>query len=65
MSTVDLSGVAWRKSSRSGNGDNGNCVEVGFTETAVAVRDSKSPATGALVLPAAGWAGFLSGLTTR
>ena len=55
----------WRKSSRSGQGDNGNCVEVAFTGPAVAVRDSKSPANGALVLPAAGWAGFLSGLATR
>jgi Domain of unknown function (DUF397) len=65
MSTVDLSGVAWRKSSRSGQGDNGSCVEVGFVNAAVAVRDSKSPATGALVLPATGWSGFLSGLTAR
>jgi hypothetical protein len=62
MSTVDLSGVAWRKSSRSGNGDNGSCVEVGFVKTFVAVRDSKSPAAGALVLPAAGWADFVAPL---
>jgi Domain of unknown function (DUF397) len=86
MSTVDLSGVAWRKSSRSGNGDNGNCVEVGFLDAsawrkssrsgnggnsncvevafvgpAVAVRDSKRPDGGVLVVPAAGWRGFLSG----
>jgi Domain of unknown function (DUF397) len=31
VSTVDLSGLAWRKGSRSTvNGDNGNCVEVAF-----------------------------------
>lgn len=31
VSTVDLSGLTWRKSSRSGaNGDNDNCVEVAF-----------------------------------
>jgi hypothetical protein len=62
MSIVDLSGVAWRKSTRSGQGDNGNCVEVGFAGPAVAVRDSKSPAAGALVLPAAGWADFVAPL---
>ncbi len=33
VSTVDLSRLAWRKSSRSsGAGDNGNCVEVAFAE---------------------------------
>ena len=85
MSTVDLANVAWRKSSRSGQGDNGNCVEVGFVNTwrkssfsgqggngscvevgfageGVAVRDSKSPTAGAIVVPAAGWRGFLSRL---
>ena len=32
LSTVDLSGLRWRKSSRStANGDNGNCVEIAFT----------------------------------
>lgn len=31
LSTVDLSGLAWRKSSRSGqDASNGNCVEVAF-----------------------------------
>lgn len=33
----------WRKSSRSG-GNNGNCVEVGFGDTARAVRDTKEAA---------------------
>ena len=50
----------WRKSSRSTqNGSNGNCVEVAFPERSVAVRDSKSPERGNLVLPVAGWASFL------
>ncbi|TDQ04110.1 DUF397 domain-containing protein [Labedaea rhizosphaerae] len=32
LSTVDFSGLAWRKSSRStANGDNGECVEIAFT----------------------------------
>ncbi|HEY7598235.1 MAG TPA: DUF397 domain-containing protein [Actinophytocola sp.] len=57
MSTVDLSNLAWRKSSRSGsNGSNGACVEVAFAGPAVAVRDSKQPAAGTLAFPAAGWA---------
>jgi Domain of unknown function (DUF397) len=28
VSTVDFAGAVWRKSSRSGSGNNGNCVEV-------------------------------------
>lgn len=52
MSTVDLSGLAWRKSSRStAEGDNGNCVEIAFAGPVVAVRDSKSPKTAHLVFP--------------
>jgi hypothetical protein len=62
VSTVDLSTAVWRKSSRSGNGTNDNCVEVAFVNPAIAVRDSKSPNSGALVVPAASWAGFLADL---
>jgi hypothetical protein len=54
--------VAWRKSSRSGNGSNSNCVEIAFIAPGIAVRDSKSPATGQLALPATGWHAFLSRL---
>lgn len=44
VSTVDIAGLRWRKSSRStANGDNGNCVEVAFAGPVVAVRDSKNP----------------------
>jgi hypothetical protein len=32
MSSVDLSRLAWRKSSRSGQGSNGACVEVAFAD---------------------------------
>ena len=56
MSTVDLPGLVWRKSSRSGNGENDNCLEVAFAGSVVAVRDSKRPAAGTLTFPAAGWA---------
>jgi hypothetical protein len=44
----DTSGVLWRKSTRSQ--DQGACVELGKLPDAVAVRDSKNPATPALVL---------------
>jgi hypothetical protein len=32
MSTVDLSGARWRKSSRSNGGINGNCVEIALLD---------------------------------
>ncbi|WP_158888864.1 DUF397 domain-containing protein [Amycolatopsis anabasis] len=58
--TADLSAAVWRKSSRSGTVDDKTaCVEVAFVEPAVAVRDSKRPAGGALVLPATAWRHFL------
>jgi hypothetical protein len=43
---VDLSGVVWRKSSRSGNGSNGNCVEVAFVEPDVSWRKSSRSGNG-------------------
>lgn len=39
---MDLSNVAWRKSSRS-TSTGGNCVELAGVAGAVAVRDSKDP----------------------
>ena len=59
LSTVDLSGLAWRKSSRSGPDNNDACVEVAFAGPAVAVRDSKSPTSGTLAFPTPGWFAFL------
>ncbi|QUH02838.1 DUF397 domain-containing protein [Saccharopolyspora erythraea] len=41
MRETEQSALTWRKSSRSGVRE--NCVEVAFTATAVAVRDSKDP----------------------
>ncbi|RKT84624.1 protein of unknown function [Saccharopolyspora antimicrobica] len=32
MYAVDLTDVRWRKSSRTGGGNNGNCVEVAFAD---------------------------------
>ena len=59
VSTVDLSGAVWRKSSRSGGASNTNCVEVAFAGPAVAVRDSKNPAAATLAFPAVQWSFFL------
>ena len=42
VSTVDLSGLAWRKSSRSGGGGNANCVEVAFGEAVAWRKSSRS-----------------------
>ena len=56
-----LSGAAWRKSSRS---QTSNCVEVAplpTGRTAVALRDSKDPTGPVLVFDRAGWLGFLAG----
>ncbi|MFI7674826.1 DUF397 domain-containing protein [Actinophytocola sp. NPDC049390] len=53
--------LVWRKSSRSSqDGSNSACVEVAFAERSVAVRDSKSPDQGMLMLPESGWTSFLS-----
>ena len=57
MTSPDLSGVAWRKSSFSGN--NGTCVEVADLVGAVAVRDSKDPGGLVLRFPAEVWSEFV------
>jgi hypothetical protein len=62
MSTVDLAGARWRKSSFSGGSgsDNDNCVEVALIGPAAALRDSKNTDGPALVVPAAGWCALLT-----
>jgi len=55
----DLTHAVWRKSSRSGGGGN-ECVEVTFVSGATALRDSKNPDGGTLVLPSTGWQAFRS-----
>lgn len=57
---VDLSGLSWRKSTRSAQ--EGNCVEVAFFDTGVAVRDSKDPNGPALVFTPAEWEAFIGGV---
>lgn len=60
----DLSGAAWRKSARSGNG--GNCVEVATnlleTQGHVFVRDSKNPDGPALAFTRGEWEAFTGGV---
>ena len=57
MSTVDLSGARWRKSSRSGH-EGGECVEVAELAAGVAVRDSKDPDGPMLVFGVDEWRAF-------
>ncbi|MFI1714360.1 DUF397 domain-containing protein [Streptomyces litmocidini] len=62
MHAYDLSNARWRKSSYS-DGDGGNCVEVlDNVPDLVPVRDSKVPDGPALVVAAAAWSAFVSGL---
>lgn len=46
---MDLRDAKWRKSTRSGNV--GACVEVALSVDEAAVRDSKNPGGGVLVVP--------------
>lgn len=57
---LDLTNVAWQKSSYSN--PSGNCVEVGRIWGAVAVRDSKMAQKDALRFSASEWAAFRSGV---
>ncbi|GIH66312.1 MULTISPECIES: DUF397 domain-containing protein [Microbispora] len=57
-STIELN---WRKSARSGNGD--NCVEVAdLPGGGAAVRDSKNPDGPKLFFTAGEWQAFLGGV---
>lgn len=65
MSTVDLSGARWRKSSRSNGEAGSNCVEVAFVGQAVALRDSKHPGGPVLAVPAASFQHCLASAADR
>ena len=54
---MDVTGVAWRKSSYSGS-NGGTCVEVGTIGPAVAVRDSMHQDGPQLVFAASAWQAF-------
>ncbi len=60
MFPPELSTTRWRKSSRST--DTSNCVEVARTGPSVAVRDSKHPTGGALVVTPRAWTTFTTAL---
>jgi hypothetical protein len=56
----DLSNVRWKKSSRSGAGN--NCVEVAGLDDDRAVRDSNNPTGPTLRFTAAEWSAFTTGV---
>jgi hypothetical protein len=58
---MDVTGVAWRKSSYSGD-NGGTCVEVGTLGPAIAVRDSSHPDGPHLAFAAATWKIFTNQL---
>ena len=51
---MDVTAIAWRKSTYSGD-NGGACVEVGKLGPVVAVRDSKHPNGPQLAFPLANW----------
>jgi hypothetical protein len=57
LTSTEPDGIAWRKSSYSGN--NGDCVEVGWPEFGVAVRDSKQGSGQVLAFAEPNWRAFL------
>jgi hypothetical protein len=61
MPAADLTTATWRKSSRS-NGVGNECVEIASLTSGAAVRDSKNPAAGALMLTPSAWNGLRSAL---
>ncbi|WP_079086363.1 DUF397 domain-containing protein [Streptomyces silvensis] len=56
--------MAWRKSSYSSNGPDGDCVEVAHTPGAVHVRDSKKAPGPRFTVDASAWTDFVA-YTTR
>ncbi len=56
---MDLSGAAWRKSTRS---HSNGCVEVAFLDGEVAVRDSKDRSGPVLLFTPFEWEAFVAGV---
>ncbi|MPZ81171.1 MAG: DUF397 domain-containing protein [Actinophytocola sp.] len=57
MTVSDLTGAIWRKSSRSGAGN--DCVELVVAGIGAAVRDSKNPEAGHIAFEGTGWHAFV------
>jgi hypothetical protein len=57
VTVSDLEGAVWRKSSRSGAGN--DCVELVVGGSGAAVRDSKAPEAGHVIVAETGRQGFL------
>jgi hypothetical protein len=60
---MDVTSVAWRKSSYSGD-NGGNCVEAGTSGLVIAVRDSKDQPGPQLSFPVGAWQSFTNQLKT-
>lgn len=54
----ELAHAAWRVSSRSGG--QGQCVEVGLTQTIVGIRDTKNRGGGTLAITPEQWQAFVA-----
>lgn len=56
--------LTWRKSSRSGQGQGGNCVEIGtpFDHSYVALRDTKGRQAGTLAASPAAFVAFVGAI---
>lgn len=56
----ELDAATWRKSTRSGGGN--NCVEVALLSTGVGVRDSKNRQGPVFLFDSTAWRSFLHGV---
>ncbi|MEW2353673.1 DUF397 domain-containing protein [Spirillospora sp. NPDC029432] len=63
MSTTDMSGTRWRKSSHSDH-HGGDCVEIADLDPTIAVRDSKDPHGPTLTFDATAWRTFTHQIKT-
>ena len=59
---MSVVGAHWFKSSFSGTGANGECVEVAFLDGDVALRDTKDRSLAPHRYPTATWRAFLAGV---